>query len=99
LACKRIWRLSCPVLLRVKDHSQNERADHSFVRDASAFAQFQVLPSWLKVFGERNAKGAYALSTDRKSLMTSVVSDLCPSQARTIPLMWLSNGWANSPAR
>ncbi|GFZ46602.1 hypothetical protein JCM24511_03822 [Saitozyma sp. JCM 24511] len=43
-----------------------------FGLDASAFAQFQVLPSWLKVFGERNAKGAYALSTDRKSLMTSV---------------------------
>jgi len=43
-----------------------------FGLDGSAFASFQILPSWLNVFGEPNARGVYSLSTDRRSLMTSI---------------------------
>ncbi|WVF67033.1 hypothetical protein IAT40_001776 [Kwoniella sp. CBS 6097] len=43
-----------------------------FGMDGAAFASLQTLPDWLQDFGQLNAKGKYALTTQRKSIMTSI---------------------------
>lgn len=40
-------------------------------RDTGSFGSLQALPSWLRTFGVLNAKGAYVLPTERKSIMNS----------------------------
>jgi hypothetical protein len=42
-------------------------------RDAASFAQFQILPAWLRVFGVENGNGGYTLPTQRRAIMTSTV--------------------------
>jgi MFS transporter, SP family, sugar:H+ symporter len=42
-------------------------------RDTGSFGSLQALPSWLTSFGELQPNGTYALSTDRKSIMNSIV--------------------------
>ncbi|GFZ48394.1 hypothetical protein JCM24511_06142 [Saitozyma sp. JCM 24511] len=41
--------------------------------DSSSFGSLQALPSFLSTFGEKQPNGTYVLSTNRKSIMNSVV--------------------------
>ncbi|WVQ65533.1 hypothetical protein V865_003192 [Kwoniella europaea PYCC6329] len=48
-------------------------ADFTFGLDTGTFGNLQAMPAFLNEFGERNAAGKMILSTNRKSIMNSVV--------------------------
>ena len=64
-----LWRHH---LWHVSRSPQDPTKAGSYLRsDTGSFGSLQALPSWLQVFGQRQASGMYTLPTGRAALMNS----------------------------